>query len=165
MKRTFAGAVAGVLMLAACSGKSTAREDAKGAAEAGASEAKVEAAADAKAGPAAEAAADAKATDDDLPKKAPPLTQEEKDLIAADPATLTPELRRKRAFALRKKIMQNPDSPTARMLEDLRKAAERGELDIPGKTTPRLHANTKDGKQGGPPPAGSRPEQKSGLQK
>jgi hypothetical protein len=62
------------------------------------------------------------------PAKEPPLTQEEIDLLAADPATLTPELRRKRAFALRRKILQNPDSPTARQLEALRLAYERGEL-------------------------------------
>ncbi len=62
------------------------------------------------------------------PAKEPPLTQEELDLIAADPAALTPELRRKRAFALRRKILQNPDSPTARQLEALRLAFERGEL-------------------------------------
>ncbi|MCB9569381.1 MAG: hypothetical protein H6710_19560 [Myxococcales bacterium] len=62
------------------------------------------------------------------PPKAEPLTQEELDLIAANPADLTPELRRKRAFALRKKIMQNPDSPTARALEETREAVERGDL-------------------------------------
>lgn len=62
------------------------------------------------------------------PAKEPPLTQEELDLLAADPATLTPELRRKRAFALRRKILQNPDSPTARQLEALRIAYEKGEL-------------------------------------
>ncbi|MBK7826099.1 hypothetical protein [Nannocystis sp.] len=62
------------------------------------------------------------------PAKEPPLTQEEIDLIAADPATLTPDMRRQRAFALRRKILQNPDSPTARQLEALRLAYERGEL-------------------------------------
>ena len=62
------------------------------------------------------------------PAPEPPLTQEETDLIAADPATLSPEMRRKRAFALRRKIMQNPDSPAARQLEALRIAAEKGEL-------------------------------------
>ena len=68
------------------------------------------------------------------PAKEPPLTQEELDLLAADPATLTPELRRKRAFALRRKILQNPDSPTARQLEALRLATERGEIkpQLPG---------------------------------
>ena len=62
------------------------------------------------------------------PAKEPPLTQEEIDLIAADPATLSPELRRKRGYALRRKILQNPDSPSARQLEALRIAAEKGEL-------------------------------------
>lgn len=58
----------------------------------------------------------------------PPLTQAEIDLIDADPATLTPERRRDRAYALRRKIMQNPDSPTARHLEEIRLAVESGEL-------------------------------------
>ena len=62
------------------------------------------------------------------PAKEPPLTQEEIDLIAADPATLSPEMRRKRGYALRRKIMQNPNSPSARQLEALRIAAEKGEL-------------------------------------
>jgi hypothetical protein len=64
--------------------------------------------------------------------KAPALTEEDERLIAADPKTLTPEERRKRAYALRRKIMQNPDSPTAQMLEDLRRATENGELKPPG---------------------------------
>jgi len=61
-------------------------------------------------------------------KKAEPLTQEELDLIDADPATLTPELRRKRAFALRKRIMQNPDSPQAQALEEMRLKVKSGEI-------------------------------------
>ena len=62
------------------------------------------------------------------PAKEPPLTQEEIDLIAADPATLSPEMRRKRAFARRRQILQNPDSPAARQLEALRLAHESGEM-------------------------------------
>lgn len=62
------------------------------------------------------------------PAKEPPLTQEEIDLIATDPDTLTPEMRRQRGYALRRKILQNPDSPTARQLEALRLAYESGEL-------------------------------------
>ncbi len=70
------------------------------------------------------------------PAPEPPLTQEELDLLAADPATLTPELRRKRGYALRRKILQNPDSPQARSLEALRLATERGEIkpQLPGDT-------------------------------
>ncbi|MEZ4383692.1 MAG: hypothetical protein R3A79_20340 [Nannocystaceae bacterium] len=69
------------------------------------------------------------------PKKAEPLTDEEIALIETDPAELTPEMRRKRAFALRKKIMQNPDSPAARNLEDIRRRIESGEItpDLPPK--------------------------------
>ena len=88
-----------------------------------------------------------------------PLSQEDLDLIAADPASLSPDDRRKRAYALRRKIMQNPDSPAARTLEDLRKAHEDGLLELPAKqgggvvltlpgTTPAK----------GPPPAGARPD-------
>ena len=51
-----------------------------------------------------------------------PLTEEELALIAADPADLTVEQRRQRAYARRKQIMQNPDSPTARALKDLAEA-------------------------------------------
>lgn len=68
----------------------------------------------------------------------PPLTQAELDLIAADPEHLTPEKRRERAFALRRKIMQNPDSPAARQLEEIRLAVEAGELHpaLPGQPPP-----------------------------
>jgi len=62
------------------------------------------------------------------PAPEPPLTQEEIDLLAADPATLSLEMRRKRGYAMRRKILQNPDSPAARQLEALRLATERGEL-------------------------------------
>lgn len=60
------------------------------------------------------------------------LTAEEEALIAAEPSTLTPEQRRKRGYALRKKIMQNPDSEAAKALEEARKAAEAGEIEMPG---------------------------------
>ena len=68
------------------------------------------------------------------PAPEPPLTQEELDLLAADPATLSLEMRRKRGYAMRRKILQNPDSPAARQLEALRLATERGELkpQLPG---------------------------------
>jgi hypothetical protein len=62
----------------------------------------------------------------------PELTEEDKRLIAADPKTLSPDERRKRAYALRRKIMQNPDSESAKMLEELRRAAEAGEIQPPG---------------------------------
>jgi hypothetical protein len=88
----------------------------------------------------------------------PALSEEDLALIAADPKDLTPELRRKRAYALRRKIMQNPDSPTARMLEDLQKAQADGTLQVPGQGGVRL---TLPGSapQGGPPPAGARPDE------
>jgi hypothetical protein len=60
------------------------------------------------------------------------LTPEDQALIDSDPATLTPEQRRKRAYALRKKIMQNPDSEAAKALEEARRAAEAGEIDFKG---------------------------------
>lgn len=67
-------------------------------------------------------------------RAAEPLTEEEKALIDADPKTLPPEKRRERAYALRKKIMQNPDSPAAQELERVRKMIESGELtpQLPG---------------------------------
>lgn len=80
----------------------------------------------------------------------PPLTAEEIQLIESDPSTLTPELRRKRAHALRRKIMQNPDSPAARQLESLRHDVESGTVtpSLPTKDLV-LHAPT------GPAPAGT----------
>ncbi|HWB73528.1 MAG TPA: hypothetical protein VG755_01210 [Nannocystaceae bacterium] len=92
-------------------------------------------------------------------KAAPPaLSEEDLRLLAADPATLTPEERRKRAYALRRKIMQNPDSPTARMLEDLRRAHENGELDVqkPGEGA-HFEVRGSGPPKDGPPPAGTRP--------
>ena len=77
---------------------------------------------------AAEPTKAAPATDASKRPPEPPLTQEELDLIAADPATLTPERRRDRAFALRRKIMQNPDSPAARQLEEIRQGVESGAI-------------------------------------
>ncbi len=67
------------------------------------------------------------------------LTEEDKRLIAADTQTLSPEENRKRAHALRKKIMQNPDSPAAQALEDARAAALAGEVSpLPAKPEGRV---------------------------
>lgn len=107
----------------------------------------------------ADAKADAPAADAakaDAPA-VPPLSEEDLRLIAADPKTLSPEDVRKRAFALRRKILQNPDSPAARALEDLRRATEAGELQAPGGAV-RFEARGKDGEPptGTMPPAGAR---------
>lgn len=75
------------------------------------------------AAPPAEAAAPAS---DPPVKREPPLTPEEIALIETDPATLTPEMRVQRAHALRRKILQNPDSPQAKQLEELRRLTETG---------------------------------------
>lgn len=85
------------------------------------------------------------------------LTEEELALIAADPADLTVEQRRKRAYARRKQIMQNPDSPTARALKDLAEAHQSGELGAQvGKDGVWFHARGEK-PTGGRPPAGYRP--------
>ncbi|PRQ04675.1 hypothetical protein ENSA5_05890 [Enhygromyxa salina] len=55
------------------------------------------------------------------------LTAEELALIEADPKDLGPEQNRKRAHALRKQVMQNPDSPQAKALEEAREAALAGQ--------------------------------------
>ncbi len=73
---------------------------------------------------------DAKAKDDAKVVTPPPLSEEDLALIAADPKDLTPELRRKRAYARRRQIMQNPDSPAARALNDLAEAHQAGDLDV-----------------------------------
>jgi len=110
------------------------------------------AAADGPAAPAAAAAgpADAKPAE-------PPLTAEEQRLIAADPKTLSREDVRKRAFALRRKILQNPDSDASRALEDLRRAVEAGEVQPPGGG---LHFEARKAADAptDSPPAGSRPD-------
>ncbi len=80
----------------------------------------------------------------DTPKPAPPLTAEELELIAADPAELTPEFRRKRAFALRKKIMQHPESEAAKALEDMRRKVESGEV-TPQLPSKKLRLDTPPG--------------------
>lgn len=98
---------------------------------------------------------------------AQPLSEEDERLIAADPKTLTPEERRKRAYAMRRKIMQNPDSETAKMLQDLQRAAENGELQPPGADgKPQFQTRTAPGvpPAGASPPAGS-PEPDDGATK
>ncbi|MBL9099753.1 MAG: hypothetical protein JNL82_02280 [Myxococcales bacterium] len=73
------------------------------------------------------------------PEPVPPLTQEEIDLLAMDPKTLDKDMRVKQAYARRRKILQNPDSPMARQIEALRLAALRGELAppvLPDRTPP-----------------------------
>ena len=63
------------------------------------------------------------------PALAPELSADERALIAADPSTLSVEDRKARAYALRRKIMQNPDSPTAKALQ----SAAQGIADTDGK--------------------------------
>jgi len=90
----------------------------------------------------------------------PTLSEEDKQLIAADPTTLTPEQRRKRAYALRRKIMQNPDSPAARTLEDLAKAAREGTIDPnadEGNGVVFHQRGAEPEPEGGAPPGGYRP--------
>lgn len=60
------------------------------------------------------------------------LTPEEIALIEADPEDLSPEQNRKRGYALRKKILQNPDSKAAQALEEAKQAALAGQLEVPG---------------------------------
>jgi hypothetical protein len=85
------------------------------------------------------------------------LTEEELALIAADPKDLTPEQRRKRAYARRKQIMQNPDSPTARALNDLVEAHQAGDLEVKGKGDGTWFSAPGTKPTSGRPPAGWRP--------
>lgn len=86
-------------------------------------------------------------------------------LVMIDPRHLTRTMRLQRAYARRKMMMLNPDSATARVLEDLSKAAEAGEIDPSAKsesmifTAPGVAPND-DAKPppGGRPPAGARNE-------
>ncbi|MEM7158693.1 MAG: hypothetical protein AAF799_37980 [Myxococcota bacterium] len=87
----------------------------------------------------------------------PELTEEDLALIAADPKDLTPEMRRKRAYARRRQIMQNPDSPTARALRDLSAAHQSGNLDVAPKGNGVWFHTPGSKPKGGIPPAGWRP--------
>jgi len=98
------------------------------------------------------------------------LSAEDERLIATNPDTLSPELRRKRAHALRRKIMQTPDAPAARILHDLNEAYRAGELDPRAKPSsgPVFHAAPKLAEQApshapsGRPPAGVRSQRSGG---
>ena len=57
-----------------------------------------------------------------------PLTAEEEALIAANPDDLTPEERRARSQALRKKAMQDPNSPGAKAIRAAQAAIESGQV-------------------------------------
>lgn len=76
-------------------------------------------------------------------------------LIVMDPHDLTATQRRQRAYARRKAVMLNPDSVTARVLEDLAKATANGDIDPRGGSQIVFTARGVEGK--GPPPAGWRP--------
>lgn len=136
-----------LLVAALVGGCGSKTKPADGQSDAKAADDKAPAAADAKAAN-GEAEPLASVPDPDRPPKAAPMTPEELELIAKDPKDLTPELRRKRAYALRKKIMQNPDSPQARELWRMQKAVENGEIQLPGPGDMKgaksrtLHANT-----------------------
>lgn len=90
------------------------------------------------------------------PPQPPALSEEDLALIAADPKTLSPEDRRKRAYAVRRKIMQNPDSPAARMLQDLHQAHQSGEIGVSKGGGPVFSLPGADG-GAALPPAGYRP--------
>lgn len=97
-------------------------------------------------------------------KPAEPLTEEELRLIEADPKDLSPDERRARSYALRKKIMQNPDSAAAKAIQEGKEAIERGEVDIP----PHLLKEGADPQGGGSSPMLSAPAPKNeptGLQR
>lgn len=108
----------------------------------------------------AEASQPAPRTPEQAPREPPSLSPEDLELIAADPTTLSPEQRRKRGYALRRKIMQEPDSAAARTLDDLKRAHEEGLLELPPpKGDQGVVLSTPGAKTpGGPGPAGSEPE-------
>ncbi len=56
------------------------------------------------------------------------LTPDEEALLKRDPKELTPDENRKRGQAARKKILQNPDSPAAKALQELAEKVRRGEI-------------------------------------
>lgn len=66
------------------------------------------------------------ANDPGLKPTTEPLTPEEERLISADINTLSPEERIARGHALRKKVMMNPESDSAKALQEARAAALAG---------------------------------------
>jgi hypothetical protein len=92
----------------------------------------------------------------------PPLTEEDLALLAADPKDLTPEMRRKRAYARRRQIMQNPDSPAARALNDLVEAHQAGDIDV-RKSSGTWFSTPGSKPTSGRPPAGWRPGDPQGI--
>ncbi len=88
-------------------------------------------------------------------------------LVMIDPRHLTRTQRLQRAYARRKMLMLNPDSATARVLDDLAKAADAGEIDPSVSGTPGPSNNSvvftapgvapKGAAAPGAPPAGARP--------
>lgn len=108
----------------------------------------------------------------EIPKKLPngiPLLTPMDFALSMIPAgeLTTAEERRQRGYARRKLVMNNPDSPTARVLTDLTEAAKNGEIGPPSFEQAGGKASTKDSgvvfsapgttPQGGRPPAGYRP--------
>lgn len=103
-----------------------------------------------------------------LPNGIPLLTPMDFALCVIPVAELTTvEQRRQRGYARRKLVMNNPDSPTARVLTDLTEAANNGEIAPPSFEQVGGKASAKDSgvvfslpgttPQGGRPPAGYRP--------
>lgn len=142
-----------LVSLAACGREPAPAPSAAGTAQAGAMPAEL-------AGGEADAQQDGWTLPDDRP--AWPLPDEilspwETGLLVMDTHHLTGVQRRQRAYARRKAMMLNPDSGTARVLEDLAKAAEAGELDPQGGSQVVFTARGVERKSGGSPPAGSRP--------
>lgn len=108
----------------------------------------------------------------EMPKKLPngiPLLTPMDFALCMIPAKdlTTTEARRQRGYARRKLVMNNPDSPTARVLTDLTEAAKNGEIAPPSFEQVGGNASTKDSgivfsvpgttPQAGRPPAGYRP--------
>lgn len=92
-----------------------------------------------------------------LPNGVPILTPMDFADALIDVKTATPAQRRKRAFARRKLIMTNPDSPAARALSDLAAAQRAGELDGRPKDGGVVFSVRGTKPTAGRPPAGWRP--------
>ncbi|MBL4688526.1 MAG: hypothetical protein JKY37_28310 [Nannocystaceae bacterium] len=92
-----------------------------------------------------------------LPNGIPILTPMDFADALIDMETATPAQRRKRAFARRKLIMNNPDSPAARALNDIAAAQRAGELDGRPKDGGVVFSVRGSKPTSGRPPAGWRP--------
>jgi len=95
---------------------------------------------------------------DETPREVAPLTADELKLIQTDPSELNMEQRKKRAYALQRKVLADPTSPAARTIQDLREAHRAGDVVITPPNAGVTFALPGHSPDHARPPAGWRPD-------